>query len=120
MDPEKRRKDCREAMRRHRAKKAAAVITESSVITPPPSGPVEIRTAEDLRSILAEQINLARTAREGDTLTRARLIGYLVGQGLRVLETGEIEKRLEELERKVNETSETGSNRLGIVPDRAA
>ncbi len=119
MVSERRRKNNRESQRRYRERQARE-LTQSGISSPPPSGPVEIRTAEDLRSILAEQINLARTAREGDTLTRARLIGYLVGQGLRVLETGEIEKRLEALEAKVNETNEVGSNRLGIVPDRAA
>lgn len=119
MVSERRRKNNRESQRRYRAKKARE-LTQSGISSPPAPGPVEIRTAEDLRSILAEQINLVRMAKTGDIFTRGRLIGYLVGQGLRVLETGEIEKRLEELERKVNETSEVGSNRLGIVQTDAA
>jgi len=63
--------------------------------------PTEIESAQDLKRILAEQINLIRTAQTGDLFTRGRLIGYLAGQALRVLEVGELEARIRAIEEQI-------------------
>ena len=111
-DPEKRRRNNREAQRRYRARQAKK-LTQTPISSPLPPAPIEIKTAEDLRSILAEQINLVRTAPTGDVFTRGRLCGYLCGVALRNLEVSEIEVRLKELEERINEQGTVGQT-LGI------
>jgi len=61
--------------------------------------PYRVAKANDLLHILEDAMNAVR---EDDTITpiqRARTLGYLVGVGIRVIETSEIEARIDALER---------------------
>lgn len=62
-----------------------------------------INTATDIKRILAEQVNLLRN-KDGEELEkadleRARAIGYLCGIALTAIRDGELEKRLEAIEK---------------------
>ena len=58
-----------------------------------------IRSSEDIVKLLEETINLVRGGKL--QIKIANCIGFLSGHILRAVETGELEKRLQELERKV-------------------
>ena len=59
----------------------------------------EIRSSDDIVKLLEETINLVRGAKL--QIKIANCVGFLSGHILRAVETGELEKRLQELERKV-------------------
>lgn len=80
-----------------------AGLTKNEPRQPSPSllfsTPYRIAKAKDLLSILEDAMNAVR---EDDTITpiqRTRTLGYLVGIGIRIIETAEIEARIEALER---------------------
>ncbi len=61
--------------------------------------PEDVKTAQGLLDVLADVIAEARQA-EADPLVRARCIGYLVGIGLKTVETADLEARLQALEQE--------------------
>ncbi|MEW6143359.1 MAG: hypothetical protein AB1597_09465 [Chloroflexota bacterium] len=65
------------------------------------STPEEIRTANALLTVLAGLIKEVLETGEGDVFIRSRTAGYLISIGLRAVEVANLEKRLTELENKV-------------------
>lgn len=63
-----------------------------------PLPPVRLRTAADVLTVLAEQIDAVRNDRGAGPLEKARLVGRLAGVGLRSIEAGNLEARIEMLE----------------------
>jgi hypothetical protein len=63
-----------------------------------PLPPVRLRTAADVLTLLGQQIDAVRSDARAGPLERARLVGYLAGLGLRAIETGNLEARVEMLE----------------------
>ena len=97
-DPAKRREADRGRKREKRATARKAVESvadakadKNAVV------PEDIRTGGDVARLLAGEI-VAVKAADVDAIMRARAVGYLCGVLLKAIETGEIEKRLEELE----------------------
>ncbi len=68
--------------------------------------PFRMRTAQDILSLLSEQVRAVRDEREAGVLEKARVIGYLCGIGLKAVEVADIESRLEALEQKIKEGKE--------------
>jgi len=60
-------------------------------------GPVELRSADDVLTVLERAMNDVLCME--NSATRARTIGYLCGAALKALEVGEVEDRLEALEK---------------------
>jgi hypothetical protein len=60
--------------------------------------PFKMKTAQDILSLLAEQVAAVRSEPEASTLEKARCIGYLCGIGLKAVECTEIEGRITALE----------------------
>ena len=58
-----------------------------------------IGKAQDLLCVLEDAINAVRTDDLSTPLQKARVLGYLVGVGIRVVETANLEGRVEALER---------------------
>jgi hypothetical protein len=56
-----------------------------------------LKTAQDVLTLLEEQVQAVRNAREASTLEKARTIGYLAGVALRAIEAGDVAARLEAL-----------------------
>lgn len=94
-DPGKRRKAKRDSATRSRAKKAAS--RRVGPVGPIDPAPVTLGTVVDVKTLLEEQIAAVRGATV-DVIERARAIGYLVGIGLRSIEAGDFERRLDALE----------------------
>jgi len=88
-NPEKRRDYQREYKRLQRLTPAQVSI------------PLEfkLKTAQDILELLAEQISAVKRDPEAGTLEKARTIGYLASIALRAVETAELEARVEEIER---------------------
>lgn len=63
--------------------------------------PQDIQTAKGLLELLTETMVEVKD-HKGDTLIKARLIGYLVSIGLKAVETAELESRLIELEELIS------------------
>ena len=57
----------------------------------------EIATAKDLRILLSEIILEVKNS-DTDLIIKARLLGYLISIGVRVIETSELESRITDLE----------------------
>jgi hypothetical protein len=91
-DPEKRRQYQQEWQR---ARRLGSKTPPGQADLP---APFRLRVAEDLVSLLEEQIEAVREDQEAGTLARARCMGYLVTVGLRVLEQGDLAARIERLE----------------------
>jgi hypothetical protein len=66
-------------------------------------GSCRIRKAQDLRCVVEEAINTARTDILCTPLQKARALGYLVGIGIRVVESANLEQRIEALEQVLAE-----------------
>jgi hypothetical protein len=64
----------------------------------PTAPPVRLKTAADVLALLEQQINAVRADGEGGPREKARLIGYLAGLGLKAIETGNLEARIDMLE----------------------
>ena len=60
--------------------------------------PVRLRTAADVLALLGQQIDAVRNDARAGPLEKARLIGRLAGVGLRAVEVGNLEGRVEMLE----------------------
>jgi hypothetical protein len=60
--------------------------------------PVRLRTAADVLALLGQQIDAARNDARAGPVEKARLVGYLAGLGLRAIEVGNLEGRIEMLE----------------------
>ena len=60
--------------------------------------PIRLKTGADVLAILAEQIDAVRSDVGAGPLEKARLVGYLAGIGLKAIETGNMEARIEMLE----------------------
>ena len=89
-DPEKQAQYQREWQRQKRA----------AEVKHPPSrtlNPEEIKNARGLLDLLADTIAEVNEA-EGDVFIKARLKGYLISIGLKLVETADLEARLTSLE----------------------
>lgn len=60
--------------------------------------PVRVRTAQDVLTVLAEQLDAVRADGRLSTCERARTVGYLAGVALRAIEAGDLSVRMEALE----------------------
>ena len=92
-DPEKQRAYQREYQRRRRN---GSTAPPGSVDLP---APFRLRTAEDLVSLLQEQIDSVRSDPAAGTLEKARCIGALITVALRAIEQRDLAFRVEALER---------------------
>jgi hypothetical protein len=90
-DPEDRRRYDRE---RKRGLRAASRFGVGPV--PPP---VRLRVAADVEALLAEAVELVRRDPKARGTERARALGYLASIALRLIETHDLQERLEALER---------------------
>lgn len=61
-----------------------------------------LRTAEDVLSLIVEQVEAVRADEDARTLEKARCIAYLATIALRAIESGDIAVRLEALERTLH------------------
>jgi len=57
-----------------------------------------LKTAQDVLTLLEEQINAVREEPEAGTLEKARAIGYLAGITLKAVEVADLSGRVEALE----------------------
>jgi hypothetical protein len=89
---EDRRRYDRERRRRMRAGERAGV----TALVPPD---VRLRAARDLECLLAEAVALIRGDSQARGTEKARALAYLVSIGLRLLETRDLQERIEALER---------------------
>lgn len=80
-----------------RLQRAGESITPGQTLIPLP---FRMKTAQDILSLLAEQVQAVRDApeEEAGTLERARCIGYLCGIGLKAVEVADLEGRLASME----------------------
>ena len=62
---------------------------------------MEIETVADVKAIIAECINSLRCAPAESLIARGRAIGYLCGVMIDAIEKGDIEARIDALERKL-------------------
>ncbi len=95
-DPDKAREYNREYQRKKRQEQKDTPAEKPATNLPEISAD-EIRTAKGLLDLLSGTI---AAVHESDTeiLTKARVIGYLVGVGLKAVETASLEERLQRLE----------------------
>ena len=93
-DPEARRRYDRERKRAIRAVSASAPVVVPS--------DVRMRVADDVGALLREAVRLALSDQKARGIEKARTLGYLSSIGLRLLQTTELEDRLEALERAIN------------------
>lgn len=91
-NPEKSRAYQREYKR---SKRAGQCTTPGQTQLPIP---FKMKTAQDILSLLAEQVAAVRNDKDVGTLERARCIGYLAGVSLKAVEVANIEGRLAALE----------------------
>ena len=91
-DPQQRREYQREWQRQRRAGVSGGDCTPSRTLNPD-----DVKTAKGMLDVLAETISDVQ-AWEGDTLQRARCMGYLVSIGIKAVETAELAERLDDLE----------------------
>ena len=70
--------------------------------------PVRLRTAADVLAVLGQQIDAVRNDGRAGPLEKARLVGYLAGIGLKAIETGNLEARVEMLEAVLKQRREKG------------
>jgi hypothetical protein len=60
--------------------------------------PTRLKSGADVLAILEKQIDAVRNDARAGPLAKARLVGYLAGLGLKAVETGNLEARIEMLE----------------------
>jgi hypothetical protein len=60
---------------------------------------VKLRVAADVEALLAEAVRLVRADRRAPGIQKARALGYLAAIGMRLIETQELQDRVEALER---------------------
>jgi hypothetical protein len=60
--------------------------------------PIRLKTAADLLTLLEEQITAVRSEEAAGVLEKARVVGFLAGLGLRAIEAGNLEARIQMLE----------------------
>ena len=65
--------------------------------------PTRLKTGADVLAILEKQIDAVRADAGAGPLEKARLIGYLAGLGLKAIEAGNLEARIEMLEAVLNQ-----------------
>lgn len=94
-DPARQRRAKAESARRARA--AARGGTGGGPWNPIPA-PVRLETALDALALVREEIANVRAAADVSAPDRARCVGYLLSVGLRAIEAGNLELRLEALE----------------------
>ena len=66
---------------------------------------VSLGNVASIRAVLEEVV--ADTLAQSNSAQRSRAMGYLLGVGLKALEVGELEARLEALEQRIAEVSAT-------------
>ena len=101
-DPEKRRQYQRERRRRERAGIAEIAGSQKVPSIPKSKAITRIATVQDVRECLSEQIVRVRNSK-ADTIVKARVIGYLAGVILKAIEVGDLEKRLEAIEKELED-----------------
>ena len=70
--------------------------------------PVRLKNGADVLAILESQIDAVRSDARAGRLEKARLIGYLAGIGLKAIETGNLEARIEMLEAVLKQRHKEG------------
>jgi len=98
-DPEQRRAYQREYKRGERAGASNPASTPRLTLL---RSDFRLAAAQDVLSLLEEQVAAVRAAEDVGVLERARCIGYLAGVCLRAIETGQLAARLEALERALS------------------
>lgn len=63
-----------------------------------------ITKPDDVRRVLAEQVRILRKAEDIDPVTRARAITYVSSVMLTAMRDGDLEQRITEIEKMVEET----------------
>ena len=94
-DPEQQREYQRQWSRMKRAGESSKPNLKRRTLNP-----AEILTAQGIRDMLAEVLNEVMEW-EGDTLQRARCVGYVAGIAIKAVETADLEQRITELEQAV-------------------
>jgi hypothetical protein len=102
-DPER----ARAAKRAWKQRRAAMGSTVEPGRTP---SAIRIEQARDVRGLLAETINAVRQEPNARTLEKARVVGFLAGVSLRAIEAGDLEARVEELEKQINGNNQATSS----------
>jgi hypothetical protein len=90
-DSEDRRRYDRERKRRLRAADPVGLISV------PPE--LKLRVAADVESLLTEAVKLVRAEARAPGIQKARALGYLASVAMRLIETQELQDRVEALER---------------------
>ena len=93
-DPERRREYHRDYARLRRAGIGG---TPSQTVKPE-----DIKSAQGMLDILSKHICLVDKAK-ADVFFKARVIGYLVGVGLKLVEVAELAKKIQELEQHLEQ-----------------
>jgi hypothetical protein len=91
-DPEKQRDYQREYKRMQRA---GSSQTPGQTLVPLP---FRLKTAQDVLTLIEEQVNAVREEPEAGTLEKARAVGYLAGIALKAVEVADLSARLEAVE----------------------
>ena len=92
-DPEKRQAYQREYKRMQRA---GSSQTPGQTLVPLS---FRLKTAQDVLTLIEEQVNAVREEPEAGTLEKARAVGYLAGVALRAVEVADLSARVEAVER---------------------
>jgi hypothetical protein len=70
--------------------------------------PIRLKTAADLLTLLEEQITAVRSEEAAGVLEKARVVGFLASLGLRAIEAGNLEARIEMLEAVLKQRNRDG------------
>jgi hypothetical protein len=76
---------------------------------------VRIETARDYLGVINAMIDEVRNAPDATIVERARVIGYLIGVGLKALEIGALEERLSVIEKELQATSKPLNWKTAVV-----
>src|ERR1700730_6524543 len=95
-DPAKQRAAQREWARRHRSGDES---NQNEIVEPLLSAEFRLRKAADILDLLSSQIELVRSAKKLDRISKARTIAHLCSVALRAIEASGFEARLEAVER---------------------
>jgi hypothetical protein len=71
--------------------------------------PIRFKTAADVLTLLEEQIAAVRSDEAAGVLEKARVVGFLAGLGLRAIEAGNLEARIEMLEAVLKQRNRDGN-----------
>lgn len=94
-DPEERRRYDRDRKRALRAAPAPAVTLAVS----------RLEVVEDVQEVLAEAVRLVRTDPKARGIEKGRALGYLGTIALRLIETRDLQDRMDALERLLDRTN---------------